>query len=99
MCSTSSLVLAKDAAALNVLMDDDIVAARLVARDGQVARPGRSTPWTSFPHDSQSDHFVLAIYVGYHVVRTVTPALHTPLMAVTNAIRPSSSSARCWRRR
>ncbi len=29
---------------------------------------------------------VLAIYVGYHVVWTVTPALHTPLMAVTNAI-------------
>ncbi|WP_153101314.1 NAD(P) transhydrogenase subunit alpha [Paraburkholderia hayleyella] len=30
--------------------------------------------------------FVLAIYVGYHVVWNVTPALHTPLMAVTNAI-------------
>ncbi|MFL6621340.1 MAG: NAD(P) transhydrogenase subunit alpha [Sulfurifustaceae bacterium] len=30
--------------------------------------------------------FVLAIYVGYHVVWTVTPALHTPLMSVTNAI-------------
>ena len=30
--------------------------------------------------------FVLAIYVGYHVIWTVTPALHTPLMAVTNAI-------------
>ena len=30
--------------------------------------------------------FVLAIYVGYHVVWTVTPALHTPLMAETNAI-------------
>lgn len=30
--------------------------------------------------------FVLAVYVGYHVVWNVTPALHTPLMAVTNAI-------------
>ena len=30
--------------------------------------------------------FVLTIYVGYHVVWNVTPALHTPLMAVTNAI-------------
>ncbi len=30
--------------------------------------------------------FVLAIYVGYHVVWNVTPALHTPLMAVTHAI-------------
>jgi NAD(P) transhydrogenase subunit alpha len=30
--------------------------------------------------------FILAIYVGFHVVWNVTPALHTPLMAVTNAI-------------
>ena len=30
--------------------------------------------------------FVLAIYVGYYVVWNVTPALHTPLMSVTNAI-------------
>ena len=30
--------------------------------------------------------FVLAIVVGYHVVWHVTPALHTPLMSVTNAI-------------
>jgi NAD(P) transhydrogenase subunit alpha len=30
--------------------------------------------------------FVLAIFVGYHVVWRVTPALHSPLMAVTNAI-------------
>jgi NAD(P) transhydrogenase subunit alpha len=30
--------------------------------------------------------FALAIFVGYYVVWSVTPALHTPLMAVTNAI-------------
>ena len=30
--------------------------------------------------------FLLAIFVGYHVVWNVTPALHTPLMSVTNAI-------------
>ncbi|MBN9787061.1 NAD(P) transhydrogenase subunit alpha [Pseudonocardia sp. TMWB2A] len=30
--------------------------------------------------------FVLACFVGYYVVWSVTPALHTPLMAVTNAI-------------
>jgi NAD(P) transhydrogenase subunit alpha len=30
--------------------------------------------------------FVLAVVIGYHVVWNVTPALHTPLMAVTNAI-------------
>ena len=58
-------------------MDDDIVAATLVTGEKM----------------SGVDHivinliiFVLAIYVGYHVVWTVTPALHTPLMAVTNAI-------------
>ena len=30
--------------------------------------------------------FVLAIFIGYYVVWSVTPALHTPLMSVTNAI-------------
>ena len=35
---------------------------------------------------SGSPIFVLAIFVGYYVVWSVTPALHTPLMSVTNAI-------------
>ena len=43
--------------------------------------------------------FVLAIYVGYHVVWTVTPALHTPLMAVTNAISAIVIVGACWQRR
>jgi len=30
--------------------------------------------------------FVLAVFIGYYVVWNVTPALHTPLMSVTNAI-------------
>jgi NAD(P) transhydrogenase subunit alpha len=30
--------------------------------------------------------FVLAVFIGYHVVWNVTPALHTPLMSLTNAI-------------
>lgn len=30
--------------------------------------------------------FVLSCFIGYHVIWNVTPALHTPLMAVTNAI-------------
>ena len=30
--------------------------------------------------------FVLSVFIGYYVVWSVTPALHTPLMAVTNAI-------------
>src|SRR5436190_847289 len=38
------------------------------------------------PHVFYLIIFVLAIFVGYHVVWTVTPALHTPLMSVTNAI-------------
>jgi NAD(P) transhydrogenase subunit alpha len=52
--------------------------------------------------------FVLAVVVGYHVVWNVTPALHTPLMAVTNAISgiiivgamlaadPALTSAQSW---
>lgn len=35
---------------------------------------------------SQFSIFVLAIFVGYYVVWSVTPALHTPLMSVTNAV-------------
>ena len=36
--------------------------------------------------DSYGSIFVLAIFIGYYVVWSVTPALHTPLMSVTNAI-------------
>ena len=38
------------------------------------------------PFIQQLSIFILAIFVGYFVVWSVTPALHTPLMAVTNAI-------------
>ena len=38
------------------------------------------------PFVFQFSIFVMAIFVGYYVVWSVTPALHTPLMAVTNAI-------------
>lgn len=41
---------------------------------------------TVSPFLSQFSLFILAIFVGYYVVWSVTPALHTPLMAVTNAI-------------
>lgn len=39
-------------------------------------------------HDfiSQFSIFVMAVFVGYYVVWSVTPALHTPLMSVTNAV-------------
>lgn len=38
------------------------------------------------PFVQQFSIFVMAIFVGYYVVWSVTPALHTPLMSVTNAI-------------
>ena len=38
------------------------------------------------PFVFQFSIFVMAVFVGYYVVWTVTPALHTPLMSVTNAI-------------
>ena len=38
------------------------------------------------PFVFQFSIFVLAVFVGYYVVWSVTPALHTPLMSVTNAI-------------
>ena len=50
---------------------------------------GLSNPATSAAVDPfvfRLSIFVLAIFVGYYVVWSVTPALHTPLMSVTNAI-------------
>ncbi|MCW5680001.1 MAG: NAD(P) transhydrogenase subunit alpha [Xanthobacteraceae bacterium] len=41
---------------------------------------------TASPFVFQISIFVLACFVGYYVVWSVTPALHTPLMSVTNAI-------------
>lgn len=41
---------------------------------------------TVSPFIQQFSIFVMAIFVGYYVVWSVTPALHTPLMSVTNAI-------------
>ena len=40
----------------------------------------------SSPFVQQLSIFALAVFVGYYVVWSVTPALHTPLMSVTNAI-------------
>ena len=87
------LVLTKEGG-FAVPMDDDIVAACLMTQGGEVNAPKsqRTATKNSRAMDVVSHTvinliiFVLAIYVGYHVVWTVTPALHTPLMAVTNAI-------------
>ena len=53
------------------------------------ARRGRRTPPSGGAIDPfvfRLAIFVLAVFVGYYVVWSVTPALHTPLMSVTNAI-------------
>jgi NAD(P) transhydrogenase subunit alpha len=54
-----------------------VIAAALLAALGAVAPPAFVAHFTVF---------VLAIFVGYQVVWNVTPALHTPLMSVTNAV-------------
>ena len=45
-----------------------------------------ATGYTIDPFVFRLSIFVLAVFVGYYVVWQVTPALHTPLMSVTNAI-------------
>jgi len=52
----------------------------------QVAQNVVHTAQNADPFVMSFSVFVLAIFVGYHVVWNVTPALHTPLMSVTNAI-------------
>ena len=50
------------------------------------AAAGAATGGAIDPFVFRLSIFVLAIFVGYYVVWAVTPALHTPLMSVTNAI-------------
>jgi NAD(P) transhydrogenase subunit alpha len=63
-----------------VLAQLDIIAAA-GGVGSQVATGGAVDPFVF-----QLSIFVLAVFVGYFVVWSVTPALHTPLMSVTNAI-------------
>jgi proton-translocating NAD(P)+ transhydrogenase subunit alpha len=71
---------ARDAAPDIVLAQLDIIAA---ASGGAMHAV---TSGTIDPFVFRFSIFVLAIFVGYYVVWSVTPALHTPLMSVTNAI-------------
>jgi H+-translocating NAD(P) transhydrogenase subunit alpha len=64
---------------LSVLAQLDIIT---TASGGAVHAVGDSVD----PFVFQLSIFVLAVFVGYYVVWSVTPALHTPLMSVTNAI-------------
>ena len=72
--------LAQDAAELSQGLHE-------LARDavGLAARSAETSGGTS-PLVMGITVFVLAVFVGYHVVWRVTPALHSPLMSVTNAI-------------
>ena len=54
--------------------------------DAAGAAPHGATAGAIDPFIFRFAIFVLAIFVGYYVVWSVTPALHTPLMSVTNAI-------------
>jgi len=54
--------------------------------DAASAMVGAATAGAIDPFIFRFAIFVLAIFVGYYVVWSVTPALHTPLMSVTNAI-------------
>src|SRR5215831_19439978 len=88
----------KKSKALAVNWDDEIVTATALTRDGSVIHPNFKP--NRRPEGAPMDHvttavdpfmfrfsiFVLAVFVGYFVVWSVTPALHTPLMSVTNAI-------------
>ena len=61
---------------------------RPTAYADQLAAAGarRDAAARSIPFVFRLAIFVLAVFVGYYVVWSVTPALHTPLMSVTNAI-------------
>ena len=58
-----------------------IAVTALAATPAFAAGGGNVDPWVY-----QIMVFVIAIFVGYYVVWSVTPALHTPLMSVTNAV-------------
>ncbi len=64
-------------------LSDDV--ARLASEASRLASEGAG-PVGASPLVIGLTVFVLAVFVGYHVVWRVTPALHSPLMSVTNAI-------------
>ena len=70
--------------AANVALDAAVQAETIAGSLG--ATVSASTGGAIDPFVFQFAIFVLAIFVGYYVVWSVTPALHTPLMSVTNAI-------------
>lgn len=61
-------------------------AAALLARHAQAAVAGLHAAAGGEPFILMFSIFVLACFVGYYVIWNVTPALHSPLLALTNAI-------------
>jgi NAD(P) transhydrogenase subunit alpha len=64
----------------------DTLARSLDALAQQLVQQALPTITAGTPFVFELTVFVLAVFVGYHVVWRVTPALHSPLMSVTNAI-------------
>ena len=64
----------------------DTLARSLDALAQQLVQQAPPTITAFTPFVFELTVFVLAVFVGYHVVWRVTPALHSPLMSVTNAI-------------
>ncbi len=85
--ATEELAQVAEAAAANATGDADVATAaaeqaRTIA--DQLATLAAASPISDFVF--LLTIFILTIFVGYYVVWSVTPALHTPLMSVTNAI-------------
>ncbi|HEV2302945.1 MAG TPA: NAD(P) transhydrogenase subunit alpha [Stellaceae bacterium] len=66
--------------------DAGALAHNLDALAHQIAAATPVAPAAGTPFVFELTVFVLAVFVGYHVVWRVTPALHSPLMSVTNAV-------------
>ena len=66
--------------------DAQALAHNLDAFVRQLAAAPAAAPAAGTPFVFELTVFVLAVFVGYHVVWRVTPALHSPLMSVTNAV-------------
>lgn len=71
--------------AINTEESMKMLAEKVAALDAQISASGHAAAGVD-PFIFGLTIFVLACFVGYYVVWKVTPALHTPLMAVTNAI-------------
>ena len=72
--------------ASQVAGEADSLARSLDALAQQLVQQAPPTITAGTPFVFELTVFVLAVFVGYHVVWRVTPALHSPLMSVTNAI-------------